>query len=270
MSSSKRSSTNSSGRKTLLGVRGFASSSEAEEAVRLRFLLAIQEHAPEVLLNLKRSVGRRGGDAVRSEALDWASRWGLTCDGKIPNWLWDQVEATLEAWQASKDESVGDRWMGSVGEHIQPVLRFGRVPAPLEAVTEVVTVTSNIGDTQVYVQELSCVWGSATTEQDICDALLELSRRCIAAAQSLDLRKYCDDSKYCDDKGYAKTLKYAKTRKKDRDHFRWAVEYQCLGRKVAVIAKSALQEQTVDVAIRDVLRLVGLTRRGKPGRPRNP
>jgi hypothetical protein len=180
-------------------------------------------------------------DGLRSDLAAFAQDFHLTANGKVPRWVFLQIEETLRMWSVCPSLGQGD-----------PLSLGGVVGYPS-------TDTVPHDGLRIDLPELS--WhprkGHETRQQAKCRMLAEVESAIDSRTGEEGLRP---------------------TPSKKREHFVWAVQFQLLERPLREFPgcdpaskHCSPTRRKVEVAIKDTLNLIGLTRRTeKTGRPRNP
>jgi hypothetical protein len=218
-----------------------------ETAARSEFLWQLMRCpgvAPTVVRSLSDAglAARARSGASVAEAIDtWARAHNLTHLGAVPHWIASQAAISVELWVLQPDLSR-DLW---------PVGPCISAPIP-----------DLLGQTfQVYVGPFTWTpWTEQRTEAE----------RRILASISRGLKAQMNlIEKDCRSGGMEATLDY-----RHREHFEWAVRYQCggpdgRGEETSRIAQS-LDARSINSGVSRVLRLVGIDRRpAKCGRPKS-
>lgn len=237
MSSSNRSSKESSGRKpggrstVHLGTRpwielGIEDVGEAREV----FLSLIPKHAPGVIQGLMPVFGCRTPHGFDTAILDWARKYHLTHKAKVPDWVTAQVRTTVQLWKDDKHRKWrGKDWVFLEGyEHCET----GIEPERLERAAALARIPR-------YAKLMRLVHEPGATQ---AQADLKYRNAMRPLAKALSLRPRPSPMQL--------------------EHFVWAVRFQCGGERIdAIASEKARSDQAVSRAVSIVLNRVGLTRR---------
>jgi len=226
-------------------------------AARHLFLSAIEDYCPDALASLCTDVlpaYQADDGSYDGSLLRWATRWNLTKDAAVPQWLCSQVHLTLRFWDPYPGTREG--WH----ELFPPGVWVGRrwVPDP----DELLIGLSGIGE-----------YGDTT------ETPADIRKRWYAEALA------AIDSHLDRVRVQAEMEGLEEPKEVSRRHYLWTVRFQVGGEHVPSIVETTervrhcddgkdrvvnVDERSVRFAIRDVLDQVGIDRRTERPGPKPP
>jgi hypothetical protein len=244
-----------------LGQTGTVGSRDDEKSdAREIFLKTIEQHAPQVLEDLRQQVYDRWTAHSRDDGTTppeylssrraWAIRWNLTWNGQPADWIAAQLDSTFSDWKKMPN-LVGKYWGTFPGSHEhRPVVELFPIaealmvctatpdrgsPSKRTAVGQVLKEPPELHDEYLGApssdsQVITCM-PTANPLPQIRNALRQLQKNVQKA-----LRHTETERKFRQYLGAESSLK--KARAIDKERFVWAVRFQCLGHNFARIAAS--------------------------------
>lgn len=232
-----------------LGTGEFGTPEDAADTARGMFLREIQASAPIVLTSLKETVwpdfgkasdsrlAALGSRTLRALIYQWAKRLCLLQNNRVPSWLISQVHATLATW-ADHPSQCPSSWGGIYTGYSTRISGGFTITFP-----------------EFYWDPRRGFESREHFEDRVVQEIRKILRERLNAIEDLLAKRL----------GLTRSPEFRRPQ-----HFNWAVRYQVLGERVTDIADSVragdIDDRTINSGIKNVLSLVGLSRRAaKPG-----